>query len=179
MDDMTVETREILAKYEDITGEYNAKVNAIGEEFAQEMAKADAEAAERERIAAEQLLAIEASKQESLRAQAEQTAAEKPPTWAPRVTRPTVLSFGGNESDDDAPPPAPPISAPPPIPFTPPEPAPPPATPAPNRYLSFGVDDEEDERPEPQPRAARPAPQRRPAVVSEEDDDWSGHSWVR
>ncbi|MBC6446313.1 hypothetical protein [Actinokineospora xionganensis] len=109
MDDMTIESRLILAKYEDIANEYHARVNNIGEDFAQEVKAREAEAAERDRIQAEMKPAIVAEKvaseQAYLREQAEK---EKNSTWEPREAKPKVLSFGGEELDDESAPPPPP-----------------------------------------------------------------------
>ncbi|GLZ42107.1 hypothetical protein [Actinokineospora sp. NBRC 105648] len=187
-DEMTLETRLILARYEDITAQYTARVNTIGEEFAAELARHDAEAAERDRLAAERQPAIEAAhqaaKEEYLRAKAEAEA--RPTPWV-RENRPQVLSF--STEDDPAPDPVPRQAAPaftPPPAFTAPAGFAPPAAvelpqaPAPEssreHYLSIGSQDE-DATP---PRPPRPAPPRRaPAADDQEDDDWSGRSWVR
>lgn len=158
------ENRLILAKYEDITAQHTARVNEIGEEFAQQLAQADAEAAERARIAAEQLPEIEreheAARAEALKA--EQEAAPKP-TWA-RQERRTVLSFGG-EDDEPVAQPAPAAPRPP---VVAPEPAPPP--PESRRVLSFGLEDDEAAAPRRPGRARHAAP---------DDEDWSGQSWMR
>ncbi|GAA2965487.1 hypothetical protein [Actinokineospora diospyrosa] len=153
---MTPESRQVLARYEDITAQYTARVNQIGEEFAAELANYDAIAAERDRVAVDALPAIEAAheaaKAEFAKAQAE-AAAEKATTWN-RESRPTVMSFGSEEDR--------------------PAPVPPPPAPGEQRpsVLSFVADEEP---------AARPQPPRRPATdpTDDQDDDWSGRSWVR
>ncbi|MBM7770282.1 hypothetical protein JOD54_000486 [Actinokineospora baliensis] len=163
---MTPESRQVLARYEDIAAQHAARVNQIGEEFAADLAKHDAAAAERDRVAAEALPAInaahEAAKAEFAKAQAE-AAEEKATTWT-RETRPTVLSF---TAEDDGP--TPPHT---PEPAPRPAPAETPTWPRDQRpsVLSFAV---EDEAPPPPPRRQAPTP------TDDQDDDWSGRSWVR
>jgi len=97
--------------------------------------------------------------------------------WQRGDSKPTVLAFGDEE--DRPPAPAQPVTPQPAAPSPPtqqaepdPEPAPEPA----KRFLSFEVDDEEAERarsiPAQPPRSAGPA-------AEDEDDDYSGRSWVR
>ncbi|SER78442.1 hypothetical protein [Actinokineospora terrae] len=170
---MTPETRQVLARYEDITAQYTARVNEIGEEFAAELASHDAEVAEQKRLAAEQQPSIdaahEAAKEEFARAQAA-AAEEKPTAWT-RESRPTVLSFNTDEDHPAPPPPAAP--APPSLPAVVVPEDRPAAWPRDQRpsVLSFEVDPFDDPAP--------PTPPRRPSPADDQDDDWSGRSWVR
>ncbi|PPK69583.1 hypothetical protein V5P93_006772 [Actinokineospora auranticolor] len=173
MSDLTAETRLILAKYEDITAQYHARVNQVGEEFAAELTRTDAAAAERDRVLAEQRPAIDAAHEATKREAQERAAAEqqKAAAWT-RETKSTVLSFGG---DDERPQERPERPRPVPPPVAPPEPAPEARSTPAQRFLSF-ADDEDEPAPPP-----RPAPKRQaPAPVEDDgDDDWSGRSWVR
>ncbi|WP_018682763.1 hypothetical protein [Actinokineospora enzanensis] len=180
MSEISVETRQILARYEDISAQHAARVNDIGEQFATDLARHDAEAAERDRLYAEQKPGIdaahEAAKAEFARKQAEEQA--KPTTWQ-RESKPTVLSFGDEEPRRPAPTPVPPVSQAPPAPPTAPEPTP---TPARDRFLDFTVDEESAPQPgqpaQPAQSSRQPVKPRRPTPV-EDDDDWSGRSWLR
>jgi hypothetical protein len=101
--------------------------------------------------------------------------------WQNRESKPTVLAFGGEDEDTRKPAPAQPVTppaaawTPPPQPKPAPEPEPAPSA---QRFLSFEVEEDEAEtrRPAPtQPQPTRPAR----AANDDEDDDYSGRSWVR
>lgn len=110
-------------------------------------------------------------------AERRETAQNNP--WQARESKPTVLAFGGEDEEGRKPRPVqPPAVSYPPVPPPPPGPEPQPQpAPAPNRFLAFEVDEEEaaPRRPMPQPQP-RPAT---PAAGDDEDDDYSGRSWVR
>ncbi|CRK59970.1 hypothetical protein [Alloactinosynnema sp. L-07] len=145
----------------------------------------DGSVAERSAEQQEQFAEATAAGERSLAATREQAKEETqpPPGWS-APAKPTTLSFT-NEDDEPGYRPAPPVPvsggfvppAAPPAPVEPPAPAPSAA-----KYLSFGI--EEDEAAPGSAPAPRPAPtraQRRAAAAAAEpeDDDWSGHSWIK
>ncbi|WP_026422431.1 hypothetical protein [Actinokineospora inagensis] len=148
---MTPESRLVLARYEDITAQYTARVDQVGEEFAAELARYDAAAAERDRAAAERLPAIDAAHEAAKQEAASRQVEEKPTTWT-RENRPTLMSFGDDE-DRPAPPPAP-------------RPVPP----------VVAEEEQGAEQPRTRTRETRPAAW---PTDDDQDDDWSGRSWVR
>ncbi len=157
------------------------------EECAERSAEIDEEA--RESIARQEAeyKALEHEREERERAEREpegapagqeQPAASVP--WPTRESKPTVLSFGGEEFAEQATAPTAPTG------FTAPQPAPEPpavpespAPPVPPRehLLSFGAE-EDEEAPQVPPRPA-PAPRAQPRPPADEDDDFSDQSWVR
>jgi len=106
-----------------------------------------------------------------------------PSPWQRKPPKETVLSLGGDEilpaqpAAETQPNLPPPPAPPPPVQ---PDPMPTPAQPAGPRdhVLSLGFEDDDSARPAP-PRPAPPPPVRRPARTSDEDDDLSGHRWMR
>ncbi|UVS82121.1 hypothetical protein [Actinokineospora sp. UTMC 2448] len=134
--DGVIPARDILARYEDITVRHGARVDEIGDEFAQRLAAADTEAAERARLAAE------AQAQAKLAAEQAEQAPEAKPTWE-RRQRPTVLSFGAEDETPAAAGPQPMVPPPPP-PVAPPPAPEPPRRPVRSRVHSFGPVDDED-----------------------------------
>jgi hypothetical protein len=113
---------------------------------------------------------------------AEQQENERNP-WQNRPARSTVLEFGSEDEERRPAPPTQPIPAqqqmPPAAAFDgppppPPEPEPEPGPPPKERVLSFGLEDEESEPAPPRRPASRPRP-----AASDDDEDWSGRSWMR
>ena len=167
-------------KLEDITAggmrafeEVQQRSAQIDEEFKAARAKYDAEAAAMDKLVADAKAAREP------KAESEDEQAKAGP-WARRDTKPTIHAFGGEEFVED---PrteptgirVPPLEAPP----APPPPAPPapPAGVEAVREMAFGYEDEDTGAAVP-PAATtrRPAPGARPDA---DDDDLSGHSWMR
>ncbi|PWW64352.1 hypothetical protein DFQ13_103325 [Actinokineospora spheciospongiae] len=175
MNTVTEPNRAILAQYEDIAAQHTARVDGIGEEFAAELARQDALAAERARAAAEALPAAEAAR-EAARAPQEPVEPSKP-DWGPRQNRQVVMSFGDEELRAEAAPRTTPIpvqAAPPTTPIPVPEPV---REAQPPRYLSFGGEEDEAEAALPPRVQRRPVRPSRPAEP--DDDDLSGHTWMR
>ncbi|WP_424189798.1 hypothetical protein ACOBQX_13870 [Actinokineospora sp. G85] len=179
---MTEPDRLILARYQDISDRHSAAVADIGEEFAAELAKQDALAAERAREAEEARPAADAAK--AAAAAPRQPEEEQKPAWE-RPERQTLMTFGGDELREQAGPA--PVTTPIPAqqhPFPPPPAPESPRPVAPARYLSFGGEDEEALAPPP-PAPEPPKPPRRAVRVEQsgsdepDDDDLSGHSWLR
>jgi hypothetical protein len=171
----------------------------IEQAFAEVLARSRHRAADiTDRLAAKQREIAEASKRlteegrelsDALdrKVEAKKESARNP--WQNRESKPTVLAFAADDEDERRPAAPQPVTQPavsyplPPPPAPAPEPEPAPA--ARDRVLSFGVEDEEDSgyrAPTPPRPAAPPAPAAQPrpsAAADDEDDDWSGRSWVR
>lgn len=173
-DENSPEMRTLLAPYEDSIARFDAKMDAIGDEFAQNLTEYQKFAAERDQAQAAQLAQV-------LEQEKAENAAKAPQDqWVvPREPKPTVMTFGEQE-DEDPPPaqwtaPTPPMGfTPPPLPPIPPLPEPPSPEPVPqdtDRLMSF-VFDEDDEPAPPQ----QPAQGRRRART--DDDDMPGQSWL-
>lgn len=168
-------------------GATQRRIDQITEAGLRALDDAAEQAAEIDRVAAEEAArreeAIQASLDEAARKKAEreeQAAQQQPPSaWANRPTRPTYLALGGEELQEHQRP-ASPLPPPLPVPVPPAAPPEPPAAEPPreaprDRYLSFGSADEEGAPPA---RSPRPAPTR-PAPRDDEDDDWASRSWMR
>lgn len=145
------------------------------EEFDREIQDTIVKQDEHLKAGAEEIAAAEVAR-EAAEAEA---AAAAPPVWAARPSKPTVLSIG-DDLEDAAPPPRPMFAAPP-VPQVAPQVPEPVVRPSTERYLSFGTehDDIPETSAEPVQLPPRPAPRRGGPAEPEEDDDWSGHSWVR
>jgi hypothetical protein len=167
-------------KLEDITAggmrafdEVQQRSAQIDEEFKQARAKYDAEAAAMDKLVAD----AKAARQPKSESEEEQATTGP---WTRRDTKPTVHAFGGDEfAEDPRTEPTgirvPPLEAP----SAPPPPAPPvPAGVEPVREMAFGYDDPDETGAVAVPPAAtrEPAPCAGPVA---DDDDLSGHSWMR
>lgn len=166
-------------KLEDITAgglrafdEVQERSAQIDEEFKQAKAKYDAEAAAMDQLVADAKAAQQAKPEPEDEA--------RTGAWQRRDAKPTIHAFGGEEfTEEPRTEPTgirvPPLEAPPAP--APPAPPAPPAGADPVRELAFGYDDPEETGAVAIPPAAtrRPAPQPGPG----DDDDLSGHSWMR
>jgi hypothetical protein len=174
LDENSPEVRLALAPYEDLTAQHNARMAEIGEEFAREMREYEKEAAERDRLAAEEL----AAKGDQIKADRE---AGPPEGWVPpREIKDRTMRFGEFEDEEQVPAstwttPTPPMGFPP----APPIPEPMPETPritAHQPVMSFGDFEDEDAAPQPPPTPPRSGGRRR--LRDDDDEDMSGQSWL-
>lgn len=160
--------------------EYAERLDEIDREYREELARQEAEIK-----AMDELVAEARAKQEAEAAKQDESAPASP--WLRRESKPNVMSFGGEElAPVTEPIPAagalPPPGAALPVPV-PPEPPPMPTPPSGERVnvLSLGYEDEPTAeqataQPPAAPAARRPEPRPAPPV---DDDDLSGHSWMR
>ncbi|MGH3863988.1 hypothetical protein [Actinokineospora sp.] len=165
--------RAALAPFEDARYRRQAIVAEIDREFDQratDLAKANAE---RDKQSEQQLSDLTKMAGDRKSAQPEQQSGG----WE-RKERRTMLSFG--DDDQPSPPGSLPRPAPRPVPSPPQEAPALPASPAPERYLSFGAVEDDPPAPPASPQSApRQAPRRAAPPPEDDDDDFSGHSWVR
>lgn len=177
-DENSPEMRAALAPYEEAIAQFDARMAAVGEDFARELAASDKAAAERDKQQAEQLAEIlEREKQQ------QNGSAEPQPQnqWTAPREKETTISFG--EFDDEERPPAsswsaptPPMGLPPlpPIPEPIPAAEPAPRAAAPEPVMKFGEFEDEDAPPPPPP----PKPSGRRRLMDEDDEDMSGQTWL-
>lgn len=158
--------RAALAPFEDARYRRQAIVAEIDREFDQRAADLAKANAERDKQSEQQLAELQRTASERKSSEPE------PPAGWERKDRRTVLSFGDHDQQAEPPSPSPPPRPAPALPQEVPS-----AAPAPERYLSFGADEDDPPAPSQQP-TPRQAP-RRAAPPPEDDDDFSGHSWVR
>ncbi|MCG8916638.1 hypothetical protein L6E12_12640 [Actinokineospora sp. PR83] len=154
-----------------------------------ETARIDAEfAARAERLAAEKAGRDEqfAALLDRAKAMTQRKPEPEQGKWVPKASRQVVMTFGDEELQAEAATrtrPIPVQSAPqqqplPSLPPTAPIPVPEPVRePQPPRYLSFGGEEDEAEAAPPPPVQRRPVRPSRPAEP--DDDDLSGHTWMR
>ncbi len=128
------------------------------------------------KASAEAIAAEEAARQ----AAADDAGPTTSQTWRKEAPGPPVLNFGGGEFDNmppSVPPPAPPMAVPP-VP-----PVEQPARHSVDRYLSLGLEEDSPSPPvpppAPAPRPTRPVSSSPATDEPDDDDDWSGRSWVR
>jgi hypothetical protein len=150
------------------------------EEAAERSAAIDEEARETNARQEAEVKAMEKelAEREGVPAEEDQPAASVP--WPTRESKPRVLSFEGEDFAEQADAPTPPtgFTEPPPAPAPAPEQPAPPA-PSGGHLLSFGAEEDEEPPPVP-PRPAPPALRpRHQAPADDDDDDFSGQSWVR
>jgi exonuclease VII large subunit len=168
----------------------------IEQAFAEVLARSRHRAADiTDRVAATQRSIEERSKQiqeegQRLSAELDRKVAEKKEgernPWQNRPARSTVLEFGADDEQGRPAPPTQPIPVQHPVPpggfvAPPPPPAPEPTAPAMQPVLSFDFEDEDAQPAAPvveQAPPRRPPSRRRPADT-DEDEDWSGRSWMR
>jgi hypothetical protein len=163
-DENSPEKRLALAPYEESIARFDAKMAAIGEEFARDLSEADKAAAQRDKEQSEQLAAV----------LERETQQQQPNQWTAPREKETTISFGDFDDEQKSwSMPTPPMGLPPipPIMELPPEP---PRPAAPEPMMKFG-DLEDDETPPPPPRPV-PRPGRR--RLQDEDDDMSGQTWL-
>lgn len=163
-------------------------ITASGMHALEQCAERSAEIDEqgRESIARQEaeIKAMEEARDAAKAANAEAAEEKQPPPspWGRREAKPTVLSFDGEdfagEAPATAPIPAPGVLPSPaaalPVPLPPEPPTPPTGERVPT--FSLGFEDEGPGRADPPTPAAR-RPERPPAP--EDDDDLSGHSWMK
>jgi hypothetical protein len=171
-DEDSPEMRLALAPYEESIARFDARMAAIGEEFARELSAADKAAAQRDKEQSEQLAEIlEKEKAE------QQQNPQQPNQWTAPREKETTISFG--EFDDEQKSwsvPTPPMGLPPLPPIPEPLPSPEPPRPAaPEPMMRFGVLDEDDTPPPPPPPPV-PRPGRR--RLQDDDEDLSGQTWL-
>jgi hypothetical protein len=160
-DENSPEKRLALAPYEESIARFDAKMAAIGEEFARELSEADKAAAQRDKEQSEQLAAL-----------IERETQQQPNQWTAPREKETTISFGDFDDEQKSwSMPTPPMGLPPIPPIVEPPPEPPrPAAPEP--MMKFG--DLEDDETSPPPPVPRPGRRR----LQEEDEDLSGQTWL-
>ncbi|RZS37120.1 hypothetical protein EV193_106358 [Herbihabitans rhizosphaerae] len=174
--DDSPEVQALRAEYDRSLAVFNAKVDAITNEFEADVREAEQEQARRD------------AENEELRQYYEglnaEKAAEKAGTkdaWGARPQVDVHYSFEGEELQDDTPTPPAGMVAPVPRKERRVEQVPEPALSADGHFLSFDPVDDESGRPTPEPaRAPRQAarPQQRQAAPVDDDEDFSAQSWV-
>jgi hypothetical protein len=189
-DEHSAEVRAARAPFEELLAQHNARVAAIGEEFAGGLSASDKASAERDKEQSQQLAAIlEQEKQ-----QQNGTAEQQPPNeWTAPREKDTTISFGEFDDEEHRDPkstwsaPTPPMGLPPlpPIPDPIPAPEPAPRAAALEPMMRFGEFEDEDapppqsppRTPPPPPPPPPPRPGRR-RRLQDEDDDMSGQTWL-
>jgi hypothetical protein len=174
-DENSPERRLALAPYEEMIAQYDARMAAIGEEFARELSEADKAAAQRDKEHSEQLAEI----LDREKAEQQQQNPQQPNQWTAPREKETTISFGDFDDEQKSwSVPTPPMGLPPIPPIPDPIPEPEPVRPAPPEPMMRFGDLEDDDTPPPPPLPPPPLPRPGRRRLHDDDEDMSGQTWL-